>query len=60
MSEPPSLPDWSRAHGGAIFSGRIRQSAEDFAVTEVLGFEPDGDGEHDFLRTATANMTSFG
>ena len=50
MSEPQTLPDWSRAHGGAIFSGRIRQSAEDFVVTEVLGFEPDGEGEHDFLR----------
>lgn len=49
MSQPQTLPDWSRAHGERIFSGRIRQSAEDFAVTEVLGFEPDGEGEHDFL-----------
>jgi tRNA pseudouridine13 synthase len=49
MSKPQGLPDWLRAHGGAIFNGRIRQNVEDFAVTEVLGFEPDGDGEHDFL-----------
>jgi tRNA pseudouridine13 synthase len=43
------LPDWSRAHGGPLLRGRLRQSAEDFEVTEVLGFEPDGNGEHDFL-----------
>jgi len=43
------LPDWPRAHGGPVIRGRLRQSAEDFAVTEVLGFEPDGEGEHDFL-----------
>jgi tRNA pseudouridine13 synthase len=43
------LPDWSRAHGGPLLRGRLRQSAEDFEVTEILGFEPDGNGEHDFL-----------
>ena len=43
------LPDWSRAHGGSLFRGELRQSAVDFCVTEVLGFEPDGEGEHDFL-----------
>jgi tRNA pseudouridine13 synthase len=58
MSEPQSLPDWSRAHGGVIFNGRIRQSADDFAVTEVLGFEPDGEGEHDFLWVEKRNTNT--
>lgn len=29
---------------------RIRCSPSDFQVTEELGFEPEGEGEHDFLR----------
>ena len=45
MNANNTLPDWSRAHGGPILGGSLRQSAEDFAVTEVLGFEPDGQGE---------------
>jgi tRNA pseudouridine13 synthase len=49
MNANSSLPEWLRAHGGPILSGSLRQSAEDFAVTEVLGFVPDGQGEHDFL-----------
>ena len=49
MNETTILPDWSRAHGRPVLRGKIRQSASDFAVTEVLGFEPDGNGEHDYL-----------
>jgi tRNA pseudouridine13 synthase len=44
-----ALPDWQRAHGGAALRALIRSSCEDFQVTEVLGFPPDGAGEHDFL-----------
>ena len=43
------LPDWQRAFGGPIFQGLIKQTPSDFKVTEVLGFAPSGDGEHDFL-----------
>lgn len=43
------LPDWRRAFGGPIFQGLIKQTPSDFKVTEVLGFAPSGDGEHDFL-----------
>lgn len=43
------LPDWARAHGIPGVQGYIRQSASDFEVTEVLGYEPSGDGEHDYL-----------
>jgi tRNA pseudouridine13 synthase len=43
------LPDWRRAYGGVDTAARLRHSCEDFQVTELLGFEPQGDGEHDFL-----------
>ena len=44
-----TIPDWQRAHGGVAAHGTLRQSADDFRVDEVLGFEPDGVGEHDML-----------
>ena len=37
------------AHGGPPLSGRLRVSAEDFEVEEILGFEADGAGEHALL-----------
>lgn len=49
------LPSWTsvqalpRAHGGPLGRGRIRAAPEDFQVEEVLGFEPDGEGDHLFL-----------
>ena len=44
-----SLPNWARAHGDPLFSALIRSRPEDFDVTEELGFEFSGDGEHDYL-----------
>ncbi len=44
------LADWARAHGAPLFAATIRASNEDFFVDEELGFEPSGDGGHDFLR----------
>jgi tRNA pseudouridine13 synthase len=44
-----SLPDWPRAHGQPLFAALLRHRKEDFDVTEELGFELSGDGEHDFL-----------
>ncbi|MBD8524777.1 tRNA pseudouridine(13) synthase TruD [Pseudomarimonas arenosa] len=35
-----------RAYGPSVLSGLIRQQPEDFQVEEVLGFEPEGEGEH--------------
>jgi tRNA pseudouridine13 synthase len=49
MSNALALPDWQRAHGGPLLTALIRSQPEDFQVTEVLGFEPSGDGEHDLL-----------
>ena len=44
-----SLPDWARAYGAPLFTAAIRTKPEDFQVTEKLGWELSGDGEHDFL-----------
>lgn len=51
------MPDWARAYGEPLFTGRIRQRPEDFLVDEQLGFEPSGDGEHDLVlvRKTSAN-----
>ncbi|MGI9232542.1 MAG: tRNA pseudouridine(13) synthase TruD [Woeseiaceae bacterium] len=44
-----SLPNWPRAHGDPLFSALIRSHPEDFEVSEELGFDLSGDGEHDYL-----------
>ncbi len=38
-----------QAYGGPLYRGRLRQTADDFHVSEQLGWEPCGDGEHDYL-----------
>ncbi|MET0067851.1 MAG: tRNA pseudouridine(13) synthase TruD [Candidatus Thiodiazotropha sp.] len=43
------LVDMPGASGPPLGSGVIRSVAEDFQVDEVLGFEPDDDGEHVLL-----------
>jgi len=47
MDETSSLP---YAHGGPVLRGTLRTAPEDFFVDEQLGFEPDGEGEHVFVR----------
>ena len=44
-----SLPAWTHAHGAPLFAATIRTTPADFDVTEELGFELSGDGEHDYL-----------
>ncbi len=44
-----SLPAWARAHGSPLFAASIRTTPAEFDVTEELGFELSGDGEHDYL-----------
>ena len=46
---PNPLPDWHRAHGEPLFTAQIRRHPEDFQVTEELGWELSGEGEHDYL-----------
>lgn len=46
------IPGWTsvralpRAHGEPLGQGRIRAAPADFEVEEILGFEPDGEGDH--------------
>lgn len=44
-----SMPDWARAHGPPLFAATIRTTPEHFDVTEELGVEFSGEGEHDLL-----------
>jgi tRNA pseudouridine13 synthase len=44
-----TLPAWTRAHGAPLFGATIRATPEEFDVTEELGYDFDGNGEHDFL-----------
>ena len=39
----------NKVHGKPLVEGVLRQAPEDFYVEEVLGFEPEGEGEHVFL-----------
>jgi tRNA pseudouridine13 synthase len=50
MSEPFELPDWPRAHAGPLAPGRLKCSADDFQVEEVLGFEPADQGNFVWLQ----------
>ncbi len=43
------LPDWPRAHGAPLLGARLRTIPQDFQVTEKLGWDFSGDGEHDYL-----------
>mgnify|MGYP002064325628 CR=1 FL=1 len=44
------MDDLARAHGEPLFRAGFRVRSSHFRVTEELGFEPSGEGEHDFLR----------
>ena len=39
MDSYRNLPDWPRAHGGAVVHGQIRVRNSDFEVSEDLGFD---------------------
>ena len=45
-------------YGKPDFFGLIKQTPEDFIVTENLGFEPSGSGEHLFLFIEKINQTT--
>ena len=52
------MSDLAFAHGGPPLRGLLRVIPEDFEVDEVLGFEPDGTGEHSFLRIEKRNANT--
>lgn len=53
---PPE--EWARALGKPGCQGVIRSSPEDFIVDEVLGFDPDGEGNHAFLHIRKRNTNT--
>lgn len=53
-----ALPDWARALGRPFAQARLRAQPADFFVAEELGFEPCGDGEHDYLYVEKAGLTT--
>lgn len=42
--------DFARAHGGNLVKADFRTKDEDFVVDENLGFEPEGEGEHQYIQ----------
>lgn len=52
------MPDWRRAWGSPPLRATLRQTPGDFRVDEELGFEPDGEGEHRFLRIEKSNANT--
>jgi tRNA pseudouridine13 synthase len=58
MSPTSLLPEWPRAFGAPVAVARIRSCPEDFQVNEVLGFEPDGEGEHLLLHIRKRNRNT--
>ena len=55
-----SLPQWpSTTEGHPQLSFDFRRKPEDFVVTEILGFEPSGEGEHLLLWIEKRNLTTL-
>ncbi|MEM8982223.1 MAG: tRNA pseudouridine(13) synthase TruD [Pseudomonadota bacterium] len=54
-SQSPQWPNW---HGAPLSHGLLRVNNADFQVTEQLGFVPDGDGPHTWLRVRKTGATT--
>jgi len=50
---------WPRADGSSVLSARCKTCPDDFKVSEILSFEPDGHGEHLYLKLEKSNLTSL-
>lgn len=50
--------DWPAAWGPPPAQATIRAQPEDFQVTELLGFEPCGEGEHAYLLLEKRNLNT--
>jgi tRNA pseudouridine13 synthase len=59
MSETGRYPlEWAWALGKPCCRASFRSCPEDFIVDEVLGFEPDGEGNHAFLHIQKRNTNT--
>lgn len=47
------------AYGGPVLRAGFKQVPEDFRVEEVLGFAPDGSGEHLFVEIEKRGLSTF-
>lgn len=62
MSEPSWTSDWPRATDaefGRPLAGDFRATPEDFLVEEILGFAPEGHGEHLWLWIEKRGFTTL-
>ncbi|MGR4067280.1 tRNA pseudouridine(13) synthase TruD [Billgrantia sp. C5P2] len=62
MSEPFRPDDWPRAteaEFGSPRAGEFRATPEDFVVEEILGFAPEGQGEHLWLWIEKRGLTTL-
>lgn len=58
----PTYREWDsleRAFGTPPLHAIFKQQPEDFYVDEILGFEPDGSGEHLLLHVEKTGLTTF-
>jgi len=46
------LEELAYAYGRPALKGRVKTHAEDFRVTEIMGVEPSGEGEHYWLKVS--------
>ena len=46
------------AHGPSVLRGRLKQRPESFVVGEVLGYAPEGSGDHAWLRIRKRNTNT--
>ena len=53
-----ALPDWPRAYGEPPLRAVLRSTPADFYVEEILGFAPDGQGEHCWLSIEKTNLNT--
>ncbi len=58
MSDVVFLPAWAYAFGKPACHAVIRSTPEDFIVNELLGFDPDGDGNHALLHIRKRNTNT--
>ncbi|HWK55392.1 MAG TPA: tRNA pseudouridine(13) synthase TruD [Hyphomicrobiales bacterium] len=52
------LPQWPHAFGAPTLRGIARHTPADFQVREILGFDPDGRGEHLLLEVEKIDLTT--
>lgn len=58
MSWQPAFSELAIAHGTPLLRARLKQNPADFRVDEELGFEPDGNGEHELLLIEKTGLTT--